>query len=217
MTKSDKKAQVVLLDHGLYVHLTPEHRVEYCQLWKAIVSLNMTALTDICSKWGIGDPKMFASMTLSKPYNAKTVLHVSNNNTSIQDFEATIGDRDRISKLFKDNSKIPKEMIFVSRNLNLVRHNNKVMGSPVNRPYIMAIWAAKGAGKDLQLNQLDYLKFRGVLFFMSISFYITRAWQVLNYKLFGKKTAGFEDMLDGMQAQGGFPSGFKIDPNAFDG
>ena len=36
----DKKAEIVLLDHGLYDHLRPADRENLCNLYKAIIMRN---------------------------------------------------------------------------------------------------------------------------------------------------------------------------------
>jgi len=43
-----------------------------------------------------------------------------------------------------DTSKFPNELIFINRNMNLVRSINKRMGSKINRINIMANYSVKG-------------------------------------------------------------------------
>ncbi|KAF9121156.1 hypothetical protein BGX30_002757, partial [Mortierella sp. GBA39] len=52
-------------------------------------------------------------------------------------------------KDFLINSELlPKELIFIGRNMTIVRANNKTLGSPVNRINRMARWAVVGLGHD---------------------------------------------------------------------
>lgn len=45
---------------------------------------------------------------------------------------------DRVKALLSDSERVPRELILLGRNLNIVRANNKGMGSPVNRVNVMA-------------------------------------------------------------------------------
>lgn len=46
--------------------------------------------------------------------------------------------------MMQDTTKFPDELIFIGRNMNLVRSLNKKLGSPVNRVNVMAKYAVKG-------------------------------------------------------------------------
>lgn len=56
-------------------------------------------------------------------------------------------------KMLGDTSKFPDELIFIGRNMNLVRSINKRCGSPVNRINIMAKYSVKGLD-DININML---------------------------------------------------------------
>lgn len=46
--------------------------------------------------------------------------------------------------MLSDANKFPDELLFIGRNMNLVRSLNKSMGSSVNRINVMANYAVKG-------------------------------------------------------------------------
>lgn len=48
--------------------------------------------------------------------------------------------------MMSDMNKFPKELMFVGRNMNLVRSLNKRIGSVINRINIMAKYAVIGLG-----------------------------------------------------------------------
>jgi aarF domain-containing kinase len=170
---------------------------------------DFNTLNQICSEWGIHDVNMFASATLQKPYNPNKVLHL-NEKISAQDvYEMQLNAKDRLKKFLADTEKIPLELIFLGRTLNLLRSNNKFLGSPVNRINIMANWAAKGLGTPDLKNKgfisrlrgsfepnVQYFVFNGQLLLLSMGFYFNRILQLIRQWWTHKREGGFEDVLD---------------------
>lgn len=104
----------------------------------------------IARTWGIDNEELFASMQLMRPYKL---------NKPIQDHIATKEEvlamqyqmKEDIRKLMKEVHLFPKQLIFVNRNMNLVRSINKKCGSLVNRVNIMARSASLGTRVDVDL------------------------------------------------------------------
>ena len=57
------KAELVLIDHGLYIHMNPEFRHQYALFWKSLMTFDNKTIEGIVRSWGIGSPDMFASAT----------------------------------------------------------------------------------------------------------------------------------------------------------
>lgn len=153
-------------------------------------------MTEICKEWGIHDANMFASITLQRPFSGKKAVHVSD--IDVKDmYELQSEMKDRIKHFLQDQALFPKELIFISRNMNIVRANNKAVGSPVNRINIMARWAVLGLNseKGTWLSWRSFL-FETTLLLMSISFWLVRFRDATNRVLFGSKARGLEDILD---------------------
>ncbi|KAJ3320252.1 hypothetical protein HDV06_005396 [Boothiomyces sp. JEL0866] len=226
--------QVVLLDHGLYVRCTPKFVEEYATFWKSLFSLDTETSSRIAKSWGIGDLNVIASATLARPWKAGKPIHSTK--TTITDiFEAQKNTKNRLSNFLKNTESLPKELIFVGRNLNCVRANNKMLGSPVNRINIMAASAAQNAGLNWQLSGntnrveeygvlnhfksgLSKLLFQTTLTMISLSFKITQIFQYLG-KIISGKGNGFEEVMDSnmrKNLESMFP-GMTINESAFDG
>lgn len=47
------RAQIVLIDHGLYIPLPREFREDYCTLWRSLFVLDVPRIESIARKWGI--------------------------------------------------------------------------------------------------------------------------------------------------------------------
>lgn len=71
-----------------------------------------------------------------KPFNKQKGL---NGPLSTQDiYKLQLKLKEDLKTLISDTDKVPKEIIFVNRNMNLVRSLNKMLGSPVDRVGLMA-------------------------------------------------------------------------------
>lgn len=61
----------VLLDHGIYRELDEEFRLDYCQLWKALIMLDSRKVLDLGEKFGVGKyskyfPVIFTGRTIER-------------------------------------------------------------------------------------------------------------------------------------------------------
>eukprot|EP01117_Protostelium_nocturnum_P012258 TRINITY_DN4509_c0_g1_i1.p1 TRINITY_DN4509_c0_g1~~TRINITY_DN4509_c0_g1_i1.p1 ORF type:complete len:538 (+),score=177.24 TRINITY_DN4509_c0_g1_i1:126-1739(+) len=198
--KNAKKHQVVLLDHGLYMRESNEFRLQYCSLWKSIFLLDQKEIEKICSKWGLRDPEILASMTLQRPVS----LNRGRKKVRKNSYQAQMEFKERIKKFLSDQDSIPRELIFLSRNMELVRGNNKFMGSPVNRVGIMARWAVKNSSiKKDSSHLINYIKstigtlrFETSLFLISVAFEIQKFMDNCKILIFGGERRGFEDLIE---------------------
>ncbi|PRP83123.1 ABC1 family protein [Planoprotostelium fungivorum] len=195
--KNFKRHQIVLLDHGLYMQESETFRKQYCSLWKAILLMDFDAVGDICRQWGMDDPEIMAMITLQRPYQLR---RKPNKETVKKDAYATQLDvKERLKKILSDQDKIPRELIFLGRNMELM------MGSPVNRINIMARWAARNAGLDLSSrsaltnilrSQWGFARFEFSMFVMNLGFTVQK-WSDKVYRYFmGGEAQGFEDVLE---------------------
>jgi aarF domain-containing kinase len=61
----------VLLDHGIYRELNEDFRLDYCQLWKALIMLDSRKVLDLGEKFGVGKyskyfPVIFTGRTIER-------------------------------------------------------------------------------------------------------------------------------------------------------
>ncbi|KAF9192392.1 hypothetical protein BGZ51_005207 [Haplosporangium sp. Z 767] len=145
-----KRHQLLLLDHGLYMRESEEFRKQYCLFWKSLFLLDKKTIQEICSLWGVGDSQMMANATLLKPYNMNRSPNITpSTNTSVLDaYEIQMKLKSSLKDFLINSELLPKELIFIGRNMTIVRANNKTLGSPVNRINRMARWAVVGLGHD---------------------------------------------------------------------
>ncbi|XP_032436819.1 putative aarF domain-containing protein kinase 5 isoform X2 [Xiphophorus hellerii] len=142
----DKKAELVLLDHGLYEFLSEKDREALCKLWRAIVLRDKEGMKTHADALGVKEYFLFCEMLLQRPINMRT-LALSN----ILSREETAYMRqmavNRFESIMQVLKSMPRPMLLVFRNINTVRSINITLGAPVDRYFVMAKSAVRGWGK----------------------------------------------------------------------
>ncbi|XP_008329588.1 putative aarF domain-containing protein kinase 5 isoform X2 [Cynoglossus semilaevis] len=142
----DNKAQLVLLDHGLYEYLSQHDRESLCKLWRSIVLRDKAAMEKYSNALGVKEYFLFSEMLLQRPINMRQ-LGLSN----ILSREETTYMRDmaihRFGNIMEILKSMPRPMLLVFRNINTVRSINICLGAPVDRYCAMAKSAVRGWGK----------------------------------------------------------------------
>jgi len=201
------KPQLVLLDHGLYITTTPEFRHKYALFWQALFTFDNRTIRDISSSWGIGNVDLFASATLLKPYRGgskeiATIVGGHKNGGHKTAYEASQAAREKIAEFIINQDKMPRELIFIGRNLRIVQENNRTLGTPVNRLKIIANWASYALTRSVEQAGLtrsfgerirawySHALFKAVVFTLDAAFWYGQLRQLL----FGG--LGFEEEMD---------------------
>lgn len=221
------KPELVLIDHGLYIHMKPTFRHQYALFWKSLMTFDNVTLKKISESWGIGNPEVFASATLMRPYTGgdnSTARELSKALSSGMDdeeraFAVHQKMRQGFRELLVDEEKWPRELIFLGRNMRIVQGNNQFLGSPVNRIKITGMWASRALVDNPDLSWYErwknlgqHIVFRLVLLSSDLIFYTSRIRQMLGL---GK---GMEDDLEAQMrsvAKGAF--GVDLNHSVFDG
>ncbi|XP_071769469.1 putative aarF domain-containing protein kinase 5 isoform X1 [Centroberyx gerrardi] len=142
----DNKAELVLLDHGLYEYLSQRDRMSLCKLWRSIVLRDETAMEKYSNALGVKQYFLFCEMLLQRPINMRE-LGLSN----ILSREETSYMRHmaihRFEGIMQVLKSMPRPMLLVFRNINTVRSINITLGAPVDRYFVMAKSAVRGWGK----------------------------------------------------------------------
>ncbi|KAJ7991374.1 hypothetical protein DPEC_G00283150 [Dallia pectoralis] len=142
-----KKAEIILLDHGLYEYLSKDDREALCKLWRSIVLRDDADMKMYSKRLGVKDYFIFCEMLLQRPINMRE-LGLSN----ILSGEETSYMRDMAVNHF-DNimavlKSMPRPMLLVFRNINTVRSINITLGAPVDRYCVMAKCAVSSWGRQ---------------------------------------------------------------------
>ncbi|XP_019713714.1 putative aarF domain-containing protein kinase 5 isoform X1 [Hippocampus comes] len=142
----DNKVELVLLDHGLYEHLSQHDRLALCKLWRSIVLRDEAAMEMYSKTLGVKEYFLFCEMLLQRPINMRE-LRLSN----ILSQEETAYMRQmaihRFNSIMQVLKAMPRPMLLVFRNINTVRSINITLGAPVDRYFVMAKSAVRCWGK----------------------------------------------------------------------
>merc|ERR1719464_1575483 len=94
----------------------------------------------------------------------------------------------REQKILQHTRTIPRHLIFVGRNMNIVRANNKDLGSAVNRVGILAEYAAKGASLAEEKGRFYYWQYRLNIFGLGLYYSWKTQWKAMNDAVFGAES-----------------------------
>ncbi|KAJ5970543.1 uncharacterized protein N7479_000461 [Penicillium vulpinum] len=222
--KPSGKPELVLIDHGLYIHMEPGFRHQYARFWKALLTFDNHTMGEIVKSWGVNNPDFFASATLMRPYSGgdmstqRGIQGLSKSERAQRHFEMQQRMRQATREMLGDETKWPQELIFIGRNLRIVQGNNQFLGSPVNRVKITGIWASRALveAPDLPLaekirNLGRHFIFRAVLFTSDIFFYFTKVRQFL------KLGGGMEDEIEAQMQTMAKDMGVELNHSVFEG
>lgn len=216
--------ELVLIDHGLYIHMDPPFRHQYARFWKALLAFDNASLAEIAKDWGVQNTDLFASVTLMSPYrggNRFTQQHLtglSKSELAQRHYEMEQSLRKAVRQILGDETKWPQELIFIGRNLRIVQANNQFLGSPVNRVKITGLWASRALAESPDLpfsekvrNWGRHLMFRVVLIGSDVWFYFTKIRQFL------RLGGGMEDDIEAQMQNMAKEMGVELRQNIFEG
>ena len=219
------KPELVLIDHGLYIHMRPEFRHQYSLFWKSLMTFDNSTIGEITKSWGINNPDIFASATLMRPYtggdnSTSNSLRrpLSGKEQQEQAYEMHQKMRKGIKSMLSDETKWPKELIFIGRNLRIVQGNNQFLGSPVNRIKITGNWASRSLVDSPDLSYREkfqnlgrHILFKFVILGSDLYFYAAKIKQVLGMG------GGMEDDLEVQMKKVAKGFGFELNHGVFEG
>lgn len=218
------KPELVLIDHGLYIHMSSEFRHDYALFWKSLMTFDNETIKKISAGWGIRSPDIFASATLMRPYTggdnstSKGIAGLTKKEQKERAYEMQMQMRKGIKQILGDESQFPQELIFIGRNLRIVQGNNQFLGSPVNRIKITSMWASRALTEHEGLkwsekwkNYGSHMIFRVVLVGTDLVWWWSRVRQV-----FGFGEGMDADLERQMKAMAG-DMGIELNHSIFDG
>ena len=218
------KPELVLIDHGLYIHMKPEFRHQYSLFWKSLMTFDNKTLGEIVQSWGVNNADIFASATLMRPYTggdhstSGALGKLSKEEKEKRAYEMQQKMRKGIRDILGDEKKWPQELIFIGRNLRIVQGNNQFLGSPVNRIKITGNWASRSLVESPDLSFAEKVKnfgrhmiFKFVLLSSDVVFYGAKVKQ-----FFGMGN-GMEDDLENQMRHMAKDLGVELNHGVFDG
>ncbi|KAF5511883.1 ABC1 family protein [Colletotrichum aenigma] len=219
------RAELVLIDHGLYVYMSPAFRHQYGVFWKALMTFDNKTIEQVTEAWGIKAADLFASATLMRPYEGGDertrngiMKELEGKTPAERHYEMQQRMKQGIRDMLADEEKWPKELIFIGRNMRIVQGNNQYLGSPVNRVKMMGQWASRSLYEDPNLpwarrvgNAWRHFVFKGVLALTDVAFYFFKIRQWLGFG------GGMEDEMEKRMKDIAQDFGVELQHEVFEG
>ncbi|KXN84680.1 ABC1 family protein C10F6.14c [Leucoagaricus sp. SymC.cos] len=182
---SPSHPQLVLIDHGLYVQVPGSFKREWVDLWRGMLSGDFGEVEKVTKSWGMGMPDLMASFTLMKPVvlrrnrrkkERKEKKEVEaeaeeKDRRELTNYERSVIMKQKLKGFLTETDRMPKVLIFLTRNMRMVQGNNQSLGSPVNRIKITGYWASRSQIRNPNLSLKErinewwrHIIFRTVMF-----------------------------------------------------
>ncbi|XP_015445743.1 uncharacterized aarF domain-containing protein kinase 5 isoform X5 [Pteropus alecto] len=128
----DGKAQLVLLDHGLYQFLDEKDRSALCQLWRAIILRDDAAMKAHAAALGVQDYFLFSEMLMQRPVRLGQLWRSHRLSRKEAAYMQAMA-REHFAGIMAVLKALPRPLLLVLRNINTVRSINTSLGAPVDR------------------------------------------------------------------------------------
>jgi aarF domain-containing kinase len=123
------RPQLVLLDHGLYVHVPKKFETEWVRLWRGMLSGDFGEVENVTKGWGIGMPDLMASFTLMRPVvlrrnrrvTKKKGVKEEKQKKQLTQYEKSVLMKEKLRGFLQDTDRMPKVLIFLTRNMRMVQ------------------------------------------------------------------------------------------------
>ncbi|GLB42784.1 putative ABC1 family protein [Lyophyllum shimeji] len=236
--KKSSYPQLVLIDHGLYVSVDEGFRKQWVELWRGMLAGDFDTVENVTKQWGMGIPDLVASATLMKPVKLKKgrkkeaerkkreqEQDMKEGKKELSQYDMSVLMKKRLKEFLHDTDKMPKVLIFLTRNMRMVQGNNQSFGSPVNRIKITGYWASRSLTQQPNLSFTERLReywhhliFRGIMLSLDIIFWKNKISLWIRERLGLHPGLGFEDELE--KSMRGFAKsnlGVDVTPEVFQG
>ncbi|XP_071502328.1 uncharacterized aarF domain-containing protein kinase 5-like [Diadema antillarum] len=149
------KAELVVLDHGLYEEVPSNIRVAFGQFWRAVILKDEPAMIQHANEMGVPEYLILGMMLTQRPLNmkARRGLHMSFalSNAELRKMSREVHNemhrmqdkmeefQERLNDFMKT---FPKCLYLIMRNMNTVRYIDRALDQPVNYLVTMGRCAA---------------------------------------------------------------------------
>uniref|UniRef100_A0AAY4A2X9 AarF domain-containing protein kinase 1 n=1 Tax=Denticeps clupeoides TaxID=299321 RepID=A0AAY4A2X9_9TELE len=116
------KAEIVLLDHGLYQVLNPDFRMDYCRLWQGLIKADMKAVEKYSRRLGAGDLfPLFACVLTARSWTSVNTGISQTPVTNSEDVEIRTNAALYLPQISDLLNRIPRQMLLLLKTNDLLR------------------------------------------------------------------------------------------------
>ncbi|KAM6202668.1 aarF domain-containing protein kinase 1 [Rhynchocyon petersi] len=124
------KAEIILLDHGLYQVLTEEFRLDYCHLWQSLIWTDMKSVEKYSQRLGAGELyPLFACMLTARSWKAVTRGIGQAPVTSSEEMEIRDNAASYLPQISQLLNHVPRQMLLIFKTNDLLRGIEVALGT----------------------------------------------------------------------------------------
>ncbi|XP_038978886.1 probable serine/threonine-protein kinase abkD isoform X2 [Phoenix dactylifera] len=144
---------LVLLDHGIYRELDERFRLDYCQLWKALILLDSQKIQHLGERFGVGKySKYFPVIFTGRTIDSKSALGGQMSNEEKKRLKQELRSL-RMEDISSFLESLPDDFLSILRTDGLLRSIISKLGAPRRvRLLAYARYAAYGLGSQSSIN-----------------------------------------------------------------
>ncbi|XP_044916254.1 aarF domain-containing protein kinase 1 isoform X4 [Felis catus] len=124
------RAEIVLLDHGLYQVLTEEFRLDYCHLWQSLIWTDMERVKKYSQRLGAGDLyPLFACMLTARSWDSVNRGISQAPVTATEDSEIRNNAANYLPEISQLLNHVPRQMLLIFKTNDLLRGIEAALGT----------------------------------------------------------------------------------------
>ncbi|XP_061038740.1 aarF domain-containing protein kinase 1 isoform X1 [Eubalaena glacialis] len=124
------KAEIVLLDHGLYQVLTEEFRLDYCRLWQSLIWTDMKSVKKYSQRLGAGDLyPLFTCMLTARSWDSVNRGIGQTPVTATEDSEIRNNAANYLPQISHLLNLVPRQMLLIFKTNDLLRGIEAALGT----------------------------------------------------------------------------------------
>ncbi|XP_049755436.1 aarF domain-containing protein kinase 1 isoform X1 [Elephas maximus indicus] len=124
------KAEVILLDHGLYQVLTEEFRLDYCHLWQSLIWTDMKKVKEYSQRLGAGELyPLFACMLTARSWNSVNRGISQAPVTATEESEIRDSAANYLPQVSQLLNHVPRQMLLIFKTNDLLRSIEAALGT----------------------------------------------------------------------------------------
>ncbi|XP_058148918.1 aarF domain-containing protein kinase 1 isoform X2 [Dasypus novemcinctus] len=124
------KAEIILLDHGLYQVLTEEFRLDYCHLWQSLIQTDMKRVKKYSQRLGAGELyPLFACMLTARSWDSVNRGIDRVPVTATEDSEIRDNAANYLPQISQLLNHVPRQMLLIFKTNDLLRGIEASLGT----------------------------------------------------------------------------------------
>lgn len=122
VNKDEHGTKIVLLDHGLYLTMTDEFRVNYCKLWVSLIKADLEGIKKYATAMNAGDLHgLFACMVTARSWKAITAGIDKQEITAEEDDEIKQNAAQYLIEISTILNRVPRQMLLILKTNDVLR------------------------------------------------------------------------------------------------